>query len=87
MRLTIIHLRHPIPVAAYDPPEHPHGEAIAIRVPAADPKQIGIVPGMEGDLELDDGSVRRIKIGKKWTADGEAGTVRIEIATLTAVAG
>ena len=82
MRLHIQHIHFPLPVISYEPAEHPHGEAIRIRMPAADPKGLGVVPGMEGDLEFDDGSLRRIRLGKRWTLHQTGSEVRIRITTL-----
>ncbi len=86
MRLFISHLRFALPIFAYDPPGDPQGEAIRVRVPASDPKGIGLVPGMEGDLEFDDGTIRRIKIGNRWSAQHEASELRIQVDPIGRVA-
>lgn len=85
MKLVLKHLPYPLPVLAYEPPIHPHGEAIRITRPTADPQSLGVVPGMEGDLEFDDGSIRRIRIGKLWTSHHAGGELRIGIESLPPV--
>ncbi len=81
MKLHLKHLHFSIPIVSYDPPEHAHGEAIIVRVPTTDPKSIGIVPGMEGDLEDDDGHIRHIRIGKKWRALRHGQELRMSVST------
>lgn len=82
MHLTLKHLHHPLLITGYEPPTHPHGEAIRIVRPTADPQSIGLVPGMEADLAFDDGSVRRIRIGQRWTSDHAGGELRISIESI-----
>ena len=47
-----------------------------------DPQSLGVSPGLECDLEFDDGSIRRIRIGKSWTSQQAGGEVRIGIQEL-----
>lgn len=79
MRLTTNDIPYPIPVMGYDPPQHPHGEAIKIVMPTADPKSLGLMPGMECDFHLDDGTVRRVKLGSQWTTQHGGAEVRIRL--------
>ena len=67
MRLTTSHIRFPLPISFYKPPEHTEGEAVGIRMPAADPQSLGLVPGMEGDVEFADGRLIHVQIGKRGT--------------------
>ena len=85
MKLHLKHLHFPIPIVAYDPPEHAQGEAIIIRVPISDPKSIGIVPGMEGDLEDDEGRRRHLRIGKKWRSLRHGQELRMDVSTAAVV--
>jgi hypothetical protein len=85
MHLTLSHLRFPLPVAAYDTRHHSEGEAIWIRVPTADPKELSLTPGMEGDLEFDDGRKMRIKIGETWSAPADGAELRIPVQELLPV--
>lgn len=79
MRLSIPSFRIAIPVLSYAAPDDPHGEAIVVRVPSNDPRAIGIVPGMEGDLEFDDGRHQRIRIGKRWRTVNKGENLRIAV--------
>ena len=81
MRLSIPSFRIAIPVLSYAPVDDPHGEAIVVRVPSNDPRAIGIVPGMEGDLEFDDGRHQRIRIGKRWRTVHKGEHLRIAVCT------
>lgn len=85
MKLHLKHLHFTIPIVAYDPPEHAQGEAIIVRVPTTDPKSIGIVPGMEGDLEDEDGTRRHIRIGKKWRALRHGQELRMSVSSAVVV--
>jgi hypothetical protein len=79
LTLSLTHLAYLLPVVAYEPPGHPDGEAIRILLPVADPKSLGLMPEMEGDLRFDDGTVLRIRIGSSWTVGQAGGEVRIPI--------
>lgn len=83
MHLNLRHVPYPLPVIAYEPPSHPHGEAIRILRPTADPQSINLVPGMEADLSFDNGSIRHIRIGKRWTSDHAGAELRISIESVT----
>ncbi len=82
MHLIMIHLPYPLPVMAYDSPDHPQGEAIRIERPTHDPQSLGLMPGMEGNLEFDDGGVQRIRISELWTSHHAGGELRIRIQSL-----
>lgn len=81
LTLSLGHLAYPLPVVAYDPAGHPDGAAIRILLPVADPKSLGLMPEMEGDLRLQDGTVLRIRIGTSWTIGKAGAEVRIPIVT------
>ncbi len=83
MHLLITHLAYPLPVVGYDRPDHPQGEAIRIMRPTSDPQSLGMVPGMEGDLEFDDGNIHHIRISELWTFHQAGGQLRIRIETLS----
>ncbi len=85
LTLSLSHLAYPLPVVAYEPPGHPDGEAIRILLPVADPKSLGLMPEMEGDLRLGDGTVLRIRIGTAWTTAKAGGEVRIPIVSVPQV--
>lgn len=82
MNLFMSHLSYPLPISAYEPQDHPQGEAIRIKRPVADPQAMGIMPGMEGDLQFDDGSMHRIRISEHWTLHQAGGELRIGIETM-----
>ena len=82
MELIIPTLSSSIPVIDYFAADHPQGEAILVRIPANDPKSLGLMPGMEGDLVRDDASRQRVRIGSRWQALHGAGDVRIEVRTI-----
>lgn len=83
MRLNLPSIRTAIPILSYCTGDDPHGEAIVVRVPSNDPRALGIVPGMEGDLEFDDGRHRRIRIGKRWRTVHQGQDLRITISSET----
>ena len=83
MHLLIPHLAYPLPVIAYDPPDHPQGEAIRIERPTHDPQSLGLMPGMEGDLEFDDGHAQHISISELWTSHHAGSELRIRVHTLS----
>ena len=79
MHLIDITTHRRIPVEQHRPAGHPHGEMILIRRPAADPYDLGLVPGMEAILVLDDGSPKNIRVGARWAQLDSGRLLRIDV--------